>query len=211
MTYCKKCGKELPDAENRCPYCGEENTTISTPSGENVVSHKKRNLIIIITMAVLVICAAAFIVLYNLRNNPANILARAERYSTEQNFEKAINEYERLIEIKPNNAAAYIGLAETYIGLEQPDKAVETLKIGLNETNDESISTKLIELLSECADKNLNEDNYELAISNFEQILEIDRENINAYVGLADSYTNLANTDKAIETLKTGFENTSDE
>lgn len=212
MTYCKKCGKELTNAEIRCPYCGEENTIFSTPSGENVVSHKRRNMIIIgIVAAVLVICAAGFIVLYNLRNDPVSILARAERYSTEQNFEQAINEFQRLIEIKPNNAAAYIGLADTYIGLEQPDKAVETLKTGLNETNDEGISTKLIDLLSECANKHLNGDNYEQAISAFEQIIEIDSQNTPAYMGIADSYTALKDNDSAIEILKTALEITGDD
>lgn len=210
MTYCKKCGKELTSSGIKCPYCGE-NSTLST-GGEAAAPRKIRKIIIpIIAVSVLAIATAVFFVVHNLRNNPASILARAERYSTEQNYEQAINEFQRLIEIKPDDAAAYIGLADAYVGLEQPDKSVEVLKRGFDETGNESISVRLIDLLSESANKHLNENNYERAISEFDQIVKIDGQNIPAYMGVADAYVALNDFDGAISALKAGCENASDE
>ncbi len=210
MTHCKKCGKELTNAKSKCPYCGEDCSVFSAPGGDNTAVYKRRKIaVFIIVIAILAACGAVFAVLYN--RNPENVLARANRYLSEQNYEQAIGEYQRFIEIDPNNAAAYSDLADAYVGVEQSNKAIETLKTGLDETNNEELSSKLVELLSESAHKQFDENNYEQAILEFERIVEIDRRNTLAYAGIADSYAALGNTDGVIKTLKTALEATSDE
>lgn len=183
----------------------------STLDSEKTTTHKRRIIIIIGIATALVICAAVLIVLHNLRNDPANILTQADRYLTEQRYGQAADEFQRVIEADPNNTAAYISLADAYVGLNEFDKAVETLKTGLNITNDESISNKLVNMLSESAQKHLSEANYEQAISEFEQVIEFDDQKTSAYIGIADAYTAIQNTDSAIEILKTGLEITGDE
>ncbi|MCX4354833.1 MAG: tetratricopeptide repeat protein [Oscillospiraceae bacterium] len=176
---------------------------------EKTASHKKRN-IIIIAAVVLVVCATAVFVLYNWKNNPSVIRARAERHSVGQNYEQAIADFQRLIEISPDDSEAYINLADVYIGSEQPDKALETLNDGFSATYDEGILTKLVGLLSENANKYLNEKDYEQAISEFERVIELDSGNAYAYMGLASSYIALNDTDNAVEILKKAAENTDD-
>lgn len=176
---------------------------------EKTVSHKKRN-IIIIAAVILVVCAAAVFVMYNWKNNPSVIRARAERHSAGQNYEQAIADFQRLIEIRPNDSEAYINLADAYIGSGQPDKALETLNDGFSATNDEDISTKLVGLLYENANTHMGEKNYEQAISEFELMIELDSGNASAYMGLADSYIAVNNTESAVETLKKAAENTDD-
>ena len=154
---------------------------------EKTASHKKRN-IIIIAAVVLVVCATAVFVLYNWKNNPSVIRARAERHSVGQNYEQAIADFQRLIEISPDDSEAYINLADVYIGSEQPDKALETLNDGFSATYDEGILTKLVGLLSENANKYLNEKDYEQAISEFERVIELDSGNAYAYMEIGRAH-----------------------
>lgn len=61
------------------------------------------------------------------------------RYLSEGNYEEAIIAFTAAIEIDPKQADAYIGLAETYIAQDNPEKAAEVLEqaleaIGENDT-----------------------------------------------------------------------------
>ena len=67
--------------------------------------------------------------------------------------------------------------------------------------------TKQIEL----GNKYLTEMDYEQAIVAFEQVIEIDPMNADAYIGLTDAYICLNEFDKAYETAKQGYEKTGDE
>ncbi|MGN0683173.1 MAG: tetratricopeptide repeat protein, partial [Oscillospiraceae bacterium] len=60
------------------------------------------------------------------------------------------------------------------------------------------------------AAKYLIEMNYEQAIIAFDKVLQIDPMNVDAYLGKARAYHALGNVDKAIETLKDGYEKTGD-
>lgn len=63
----------------------------------------------------------------------------------------------------------------------------------------------------ELGNKYLTEMNYEQAIVVFEQVIEIDPMNADAYVGLTDAYICLNKFDKAYETAKQGYDKTGDE
>ena len=67
--------------------------------------------------------------------------------------------------------------------------------------------TKQIEL----GNKYLTEMDYEQAIVAFEQVIEIDPMNADAYIGLTDAYICLNEFDKAYKTAKQGYEKTGDE
>ena len=76
------------------------------------------------------------------------MISTAQQYLTEQKYEQAIAEFQKIIEIDPKNADAYIGLAKAYIGIGDTDKAVEVLEDGYEQTNDDRILEMLEELKS---------------------------------------------------------------
>ena len=80
--------------------------------------------------------------------NIGTMISTAQQYLTEQKYEQAIAEFQKIIEIDPKNADAYIGMAKAYIGIGDTDKAVEVLEDGYEQTNDDRILEMLEELKS---------------------------------------------------------------
>ncbi|MGN0579089.1 MAG: leucine-rich repeat domain-containing protein, partial [Ruminiclostridium sp.] len=80
--------------------------------------------------AALAIAAAAIVIIStaNTASAPAAMLSAAERYLRDLDYEQAIIEFQRIIEIDPNNAEAYEGLIEAYEALGEQDKAEEIRK-----------------------------------------------------------------------------------
>ena len=73
----------------------------------------------------------------------------AERYLNEQNYEQAIIEFQKVLEIEPMNVDAYLGLANVYEEMGDIDKATEILQEGLEKTGDERIQQRLDDLLKQ--------------------------------------------------------------
>lgn len=59
--------------------------------------------------------------------------------------------------------------------------------------------------------KYLNELDYEQAIASYEAVLDIDKENVDAYLGIAEAYVGLEDYEGAVDILKTGYELTANE
>ena len=70
-------------------------------------------------------------------------LQLADRYLSEQNYEQAIIEFEKVLEIEPMNVDAYLGLAEAYMALGETDKVIKILEKGIGETNSDKLRDKL--------------------------------------------------------------------
>ena len=73
-------------------------------------------------------------------------LSLGQKFLLGLEYDKAVAEFQAVIDIEPKNADAYIGLADAYIGMGDKEKAIETLEKGLSETGDETIRAKLDEL-----------------------------------------------------------------
>ena len=56
----------------------------------------------------------------------------------------------------------------------------------------------------------LEEQNYEQAVVEFDKVIAIDPMSVEAYLGKAEAYEGMGDTDKALETLQTGYEKTGD-
>ena len=75
------------------------------------------------------------------------LLDLGEKYLLELNYEEAVVQFTKLLEIEPKNPRGYLGLAEVYIALGESDKAVAALEEGLEQLPDnESIKSMLNEL-----------------------------------------------------------------
>ena len=112
------------------------NTEIIT----NKASKKKIYIFAGIALAIILLTVIG-IIAYS--NTPAVRLQKqldlGNRYLSEMEYEKAIAEYEAVIEIDSRNVEAYLGLADAYIGLGEYDKAMEALKRGYEETGNEEL------------------------------------------------------------------------
>lgn len=66
-------------------------------------------------------------------------LSLGNRYLEDLDYEGAIAAFQAVIEIEPKEERAYIGLAEAYMGLGDPDAAVEVLAQGIEETGSDRL------------------------------------------------------------------------
>lgn len=119
---CKKCGAELPENTTKCPSCGEENAVAPALAATVKKSISKKNIITIIIIAVILIAGGitAAVVLSggsSLSMSASDMLQIADKYLKEMNYEQAIVEFQKVLEIEPMNVDAYLGLAEAYLSL----------------------------------------------------------------------------------------------
>jgi tetratricopeptide (TPR) repeat protein len=73
----------------------------------------------------------------------AELLNLGEKYLLELNYEQALVQFLKVIEIEPMNPRGYTGAAESYVGLGRMSEAVEILELGLVRTGDDGISRML--------------------------------------------------------------------
>ena len=165
--FCEKCGGELRQEENKlvCTKCGAEfppesaansaqESDFVQPAAAEIVprgfSNKKLIIALVSAVAVMVAAAVVFIVLnpFKPQNQPAATggVEVAERFLWEQNYEQAVIEFEKVLEIEPMNVDAYLGLADAYIGLGDTEKALEALRKGFELTGDPRLQAKIDEL-----------------------------------------------------------------
>lgn len=110
----------------------------------------KKNFKIIIPIAVSVLAIIAATVIMVIPADKAEELdditirlETAQRYLVELDYDRAIAEFEAIINIEPMNVDAYLGLAEAYQGKDETDKAIEILEKGNGVTGDGRIKAML--------------------------------------------------------------------
>ena len=178
-------------------------------------TEKKSNLVKNIFLIVGVIVALAVITLeVRAVTLPENRTLRrvnlGNRYLSELKYEEAIAEYDLAIAIDPKNVDAYLGKAEAYVQMDDIDSAIETLAEGYDETEDDEIREEWLDLQMDLARKCLEEEDYEQAVIEFDNVLDIDDGYVEAYLWKAEAQENLGDTDAAMETLQEGYDRTGD-
>ena len=68
------------------------------------------------------------------------------RYLSEGKYEEAILAFAAAIEIDPKRVESYSCLAEVYLAMDAPAKAIEVLEDGISATGDETLTAWLAEL-----------------------------------------------------------------
>lgn len=104
-----------------------------------------------IAAAIVVLLGGAFIALGGTTGIQAHHqVSLGNRYLDDMEYEQAIAAYEAAIEIDPSMPDPYIGLAKTYMAMEEYDEAIEILEEGLDATdNDSKIEEFLDEIMEE--------------------------------------------------------------
>ncbi len=115
---------------------------------------KKSKIIIISIAAALVLVVGVFTAISLIGSSEAPVvqagtseqLSLGQKFLIDLEYDKAVAEFNAVIEIEPKNVDAYIGLADAYIGMGDENKAIETLEKGVAETGDERLTAKLDEM-----------------------------------------------------------------
>ena len=133
------------------------------------------------------------------------------RYLSEGNYEEAVIAFTAAIEIEPNHAEAYVGLADTYIGMSDLAQARDVLAGGLGVVDDDTmLHGKLSDVEYDMGQEELEKGNYDEAVEHFQGALEHDPDREDAYLGLADAYLGQGDKEKAVEALKDGVEHSAE-
>ena len=77
------------------------------------------------------------------------LLDLGEKYLLEQDYEQALVQFTKLIELEPMNPRGYTGAAEAYVGLGNTERAVKILQQGQGQINSLSITKMLDDILSQ--------------------------------------------------------------
>lgn len=164
-----------------------------------------------------IVCVAALVLTGC--NSPAEkysqTVSEAENRISEGDYSGAAEEFQKALELDPSDARVYIELADTYLANGNIDKAIETLRKGSEAANDPTLEAKLNDLLKEksltTARQNLESDNFETALEQFNTVIELDDSCTEAYFGSAEVLAALDRLDEAEELLQKGYEKTQDE
>ena len=129
------------------------------------------------------------------------------RYLSEGNYEEAVIAFTAAIEIEPNHAEAYVGLADTYISMSDLVQARDALAGGLGAVDNETeLHGKLSDVEYDMGQEELKQGNCAEAVGHFEESISYDPEHEEAYEELADCYLSQGETDSAISILKDGID-----
>jgi tetratricopeptide (TPR) repeat protein len=85
------------------------------------------------------------------------LISLGEKYLLDLNYEQALIQFNKVIEIEPMNVRGYTGAAEAYIGLEQLDEAIAILQRGL-EIIDNNVIHDMLDLLGKNNNKDLQDE-----------------------------------------------------
>ena len=113
---------------------------------------KKRIMVYVAAGLILVLLAGGVIAAALNRAAPVSVgelLSLGEKYLLDLDYEQALAQFLKVIEIEPMNPRGYTESAAAYVGLDQTDKAIEILEAGLLVLHDSDvIRTRLDDLRS---------------------------------------------------------------
>ncbi|MCD7804358.1 MAG: tetratricopeptide repeat protein [Oscillospiraceae bacterium] len=111
-----------------------------------------------------------------------------EKYLTDLDYEEAIVYFNKVIEVEPKNARAYLGSAEAYVAMGDIDSAIAILEQGIEAVDDSTeLEAMLAELLGE-SEAEMEEEVPEDELEQEEEIPEITAEEIGAAINEASVF-----------------------
>lgn len=145
----------------------------------------------------------------------------AEIYFTNQEYNKAIEAFEKAKQIKSKDSTAYRRIAEAYTRLGEYDLATEEIAEGLEITQDDKLELTLEEIhscmnqedymeLLEQASGYILQENYEEGIAKYSEAIALLPKESEAYEELAGIYLDQKEYDKAVALLQEGADLTKD-
>lgn len=154
---------DLLDADNMSDDgVGRLEKTDTSYGHRNHKGPKKSGILrwIILGAVLLAVIIAAAVLIYiwkNPKKDYADIILDGNRYYTEANYGKAKEAYNEALELNPQGAEGYFGLADVYAALNDVDKAVDILTQGYEQTGNEQFMERINELTGNIQESQSNE------------------------------------------------------
>ena len=126
-------------------------------------------------------------------------LEQASTYNANGDFDKAIAEYEAVIELDPDNAIYHLLLGKLYYDQERFDEAVVEYK---KVAQLAALDPNLMITVPSAGDVYYEQGEYEKAIPEYLASLELSPDNIDDYMSLAFSYYKVEQYDNAVKTYE---------
>lgn len=150
----------------------------------------KKRVLLISIICMIVIGAIIVVASLMLRDNAdkplsaAELLDLGEKYLLEMNYEQAVVQFSKVIEIEPKNVRAYLGGTDAYLHIDKIPDAIEWLNSGIEMTDNENLAHVLV---------------------------AVDKSVIEGYIALVEAYEAEGWFEKALELLRRVYEETGDE
>ncbi len=168
MVTCKKCGNVFNEEFGICPKCGERYVAESAvrdgvPAEPKVVNlqnkgqakekaagkkGRKGKIIAVIAIIAVVLIGAviSLILIFSGGSTQAQAkeqISLGEKYLQDEDFDEAIVAFRKAIDIDPNNADAYVKLAEAYRAVGNYSEAVKVLQKGYDRIKSPQLQSEL--------------------------------------------------------------------
>jgi tetratricopeptide (TPR) repeat protein len=124
------------------------------------------------------------------------LISEAEVLAEKGNFGQAETKYLSAIKVNPDAAAAYQGLGENYIKMQELEQAGETFSYMVKEWPQEDAAFAALAQVEE------KQGNYEEAKGHFLHALSINNEVVSYHMDLSELYLRLQDTEKALSSLQ---------
>jgi tetratricopeptide (TPR) repeat protein len=115
------------------------------------------------------------------------------KLSIEGKYEAALDYYQKATETNPKDPDTWRGLGSCYIGLEQPDQALEAFHQSIALAPDDAAGHFMLAMYYKALGQ------YQQEIPSLQRVIGIDPENVQARLELADVYGRLGQTDAQID------------
>jgi len=213
MKYCKQCGQELPKGVRFCDRCGaasvnaEDSRSVTTNAANSSRGTKKQigSKTIISALLAIVFVVGGFWGWKSYGSTEVRTqknLDLAVKYVSENDFEKAILAYNEAIKIDPKEVEAYQGLARVYTIQGKYAEAQSTYERGLGAV----LEDKQINLRLGLAGMYIDKGQLANAEQAFQELINTNKNCLEAYWGLAMVYQNKGDNPKAEATLRDAVE-----
>lgn len=147
--FCEKCGSKLVEGAKFCSKCGAgtgdavEGIVTNTQFASTIPQKKKKKgLRIGLTVVFLALALIGGGVMGS-HFYLSKKLEAGNRYLENMEYKEALDTFQRVIDITSKSVDAYMGLAESYIGLDDLEEAQDILRKGFALTSDEQLREKI--------------------------------------------------------------------
>ena len=121
-------------------------------------------------------------------------------YDDEGNYDKAIEYYQKTIELKPDNTEVYNNMGIAYNHKGSYDKAIEYYEKAIE------LNPDLSEAFNNMGNAYSDKGNYDKAIECYQKVIELNPDDVDAYYNMGNAYFKKGNYNKAIECYKESIE-----
>lgn len=126
----------------------------------------------------------------------ASLCSQGARLSISGKYKAALDYYQKAAETNPEDPNAWHGLGSCYIGLNQPDNAIEAFHNSIAADPEDAAGHLILAMYYKVLEQ------YQQVVVSLLQGIKIDPANLQARFELADAYGNLNQTDDQIQSLK---------